>query len=44
MDEVFYIGDDKCLHCSGRDKAELFADEIQTIRVHLKSKGRELLI
>src|SRR5687768_351581 len=26
MDEVFYIGDDKCPRCSGRDKAELFAE------------------
>lgn len=27
MDEVFYIGDDKCPRCSGKDKADLFADE-----------------
>ncbi|HSO78403.1 MAG TPA: family 20 glycosylhydrolase, partial [Bacteroidales bacterium] len=25
MDEVFYIGEDKCPRCSGIDKAELFA-------------------
>ena len=25
MDEVFYIGDDKCPRCGGRDKSELFA-------------------
>lgn len=44
MDEVFYIGDDKCPRCRGIDKAELFAGEITTIRNHLKSKNRELWI
>src|SRR5688572_5879103 len=44
MDEVFYIGDDKCPRCSGRDKAELFAGEVTTIRNHLAQKGRELWI
>ena len=32
MDEVFYIGDDKCPRCSGHDKAELFAGEVNKIR------------
>jgi len=44
MDEVFYIGDDKCPRCGGRDKAELFAGEVTKIRNHLASKGRELWI
>lgn len=44
MDEVFYIGDDKCPRCSGRDKAELFAGEVRTIRDHLATKGRKLWI
>ncbi len=44
MDEVFYIGDDKCPRCGGRDKAELFAGEVTRIRNHLASKGRELWI
>lgn len=44
MDEVFYLGDDKCPRCSGRDKAELFAGEVTTIRNHLKLKNRELWI
>lgn len=44
MDEVFYIGDDKCPRCSGMDKAELFAGEVRTVRDHLKSKNRELWI
>jgi hypothetical protein len=44
MDEVFYIGDDKCPRCSGRDKAELFAGEINKIRNHLASSNRNLWI
>jgi hypothetical protein len=44
MDEVFYLGDDKCPRCQGRDKAELFADEVRRIRDHLKAKNRELWI
>lgn len=44
MDEVFYIGDDKCPRCSGRDKAELFAGEVTTIRNHLAEKNRKLWI
>ncbi len=38
MDEVFYLGDDKCPRCSGRDKAELFANEVSAIRHHLALK------
>lgn len=44
MDEVFYLGDDKCPRCQGKDKAELFAGEVWTIRNHLATKGRELWI
>ncbi len=44
MDEVFYIGDDKCPRCSGRDKAELFAGEVTRIRNHLAENKRELWI
>jgi hypothetical protein len=44
MDEVFYIGDDKCPRCGGRDKAELFAGEVTKIRNHLAKNGRELWI
>jgi hypothetical protein len=44
MDEVFYIGDDKCPRCGGRDKAELFANEVRTIRDHLHQKNRQLWI
>lgn len=44
MDEVFYLGDDKCPRCAGRNKAELFAEEVRTIRSHLNQNGRELWI
>lgn len=44
MDEVFYIGDDKCPRCGGRDKAELFAGEVNLIRNHLAEKNRQLWI
>ena len=44
MDEVFYLGDDKCPRCSGRDKAELFAGEVTAIRNHLAENKIELWI
>ena len=44
MDEVFYLGEDKCPRCKGIDKAELFAGEVNRIRSHLAEKNRELWI
>lgn len=44
LDEVFYLGDDKCKRCQGRDKAELFANEVRKIRDNLAKNGRELWI
>jgi len=44
MDEVFYIGMDKCPRCKGKNKAELFAGEVKTIRDHLAGKQRQLWI
>jgi hypothetical protein len=44
MDEVFYLGDERCPRCAGRDKAELFANEVRTIRDHLSLKNRQLWI
>jgi len=44
MDEVFYLGDDRCPRCAGRDKAELFAEEVTRIRNHLAAQDRELWI
>ena len=44
MDEVFYLGEDRCPRCSGRDKAELFAGEVNLIRNHLALKNCQLWI
>lgn len=44
MDEVFYIGDDRCPRCSGRDKALLYANEVNKIRNHLFLRERQLWI
>ena len=44
MDEVFHIGDERCERCRGKDKAELFAGEVNKIRDHLASKNRRLMI
>ncbi len=44
MDEVFYLGDPDCPRCKGRDKAELFADEVRRLHDHLAERGRELWI
>ncbi len=44
MDEVFYLGDDKCPRCAGIDKAVLFGDEVRRIKDHLALKNRELWI
>jgi hypothetical protein len=44
MDEVFYIGEDQCPRCKGRDKAELFAGEVTLVRDHLNAAGRRLWI
>ncbi len=44
MDEVFYIGDDKCPRCAGLDKAELFAGELTKIRNHLAKTNTRLWI
>lgn len=44
MDEVFYLGELQCPRCAGRDKAELFAGEVRTIRDHLAQKNRKLWI
>jgi hypothetical protein len=42
MDEVFYIGEDKCPRCGGRDKARLLADEVTLVRDHLHGQGRRM--
>lgn len=44
MDEVFYIADENCPRCSGKDPAKLFADEVTRIRDHLAKADRTLWI
>ncbi len=44
MDEVFYIADDKCPRCAGKDPAELFAGEVNRIQNHLALSGKRLMI
>ncbi len=42
LDEVFYIGDDRCPRCAGKNKAELFAGEVTKIHDHLAENGVEM--
>lgn len=44
MDEVFYIGEEECPRCGGKDKSELFAGEVNRIRDHLAHSVQELWI
>lgn len=39
MDEVFILADPDCPRCHGRDPAQLFAGEVETLNNHLKAKG-----
>lgn len=40
MDEVFLLGEDDCSRCRGKNKAELFAGEVNAIHDHLAKSGR----
>jgi hypothetical protein len=42
MDEVFLIGEATCPRCRGKDKAELFAQEVRTLRDFLATKKARL--
>ncbi|WP_206107845.1 family 20 glycosylhydrolase [Paludisphaera rhizosphaerae] len=42
LDEVFYIGEDRCERCGGKDRSVLFADEVRRIRDHLAQKNRRM--
>jgi hypothetical protein len=44
MDEVFYLGEDKCPRCAGMDRSKLFADEVNRIAAHVEAKGGRLWI
>ena len=43
MDEVFYLGAAKCPRCGGKDKAELFANEVKLVG-HRATSKRQLWI
>jgi len=42
MDEVFLLGEDTCPRCKGKDKAELFAQEVRTLHDHLAATKRTM--
>jgi len=42
MDEVFLLGEDDCPRCKGKDKAELFAQEVRTLHDHLARSNRTM--
>lgn len=42
MDEVFLLGEDDCQRCKGKDKAELFAQEVRLIHDHLAKSNRAI--
>ena len=44
MDEVFYLADENCPRCQGKDPARLFADEVSKINRHLEEKNMRLWI
>jgi len=41
-DEVFLLGDDDCPRCKGKDKAELFAQEVISLHDHLARSKRTM--
>jgi hypothetical protein len=44
MDEVFLLGDDACPRCKGKEKAQLFAQEVSTLHDHLAKTRRTMWI
>lgn len=44
MDEVFILGEDGCPRCKGKNKAELFANEVNLIQQHLAKSNRKMYI
>jgi len=42
MDEVFLLGEDDCPRCRGKNKAELFAQEVRALHGHLAATHREM--
>lgn len=39
LDETFILADDDCPRCGGKDPADVFAHEVNTLHSHLKEKG-----
>jgi hypothetical protein len=44
MDEVFFLGEDKCPRCAHHDPSKLFADEVTSIHDHLAKRNKTLWI
>jgi len=44
MDEIFLLGEDDCARCKGKNKAELFAGEVNALHDHLAQSGRTLWV
>jgi len=42
MDEVFLLGEDCCPRCRGKNKSQLFAQEVRTLHDHLAETHREM--
>ncbi|MBS1708376.1 MAG: family 20 glycosylhydrolase [Armatimonadetes bacterium] len=42
LDEVFILGDKDCKRCAGKSTASLFAQEVNALHDHFKSKGRRM--
>jgi hypothetical protein len=42
MDEVFLLGEDDCARCKGKDRAELFAQEVRALHDHLAKTNRAM--
>ena len=42
LDEVFYLGHEDCPRCAGKNKAALFAGEVNKIHQHLDKQGIEM--
>jgi len=42
MDEVFYLAESQCRRCRGRDKAELYAEEVTRLYNHLNEDKIEM--
>jgi hypothetical protein len=42
MDEIFLLGEDDCVRCKGKNRAELFAGEVKALHDHLAQSGRTM--